>query len=131
MKLAGISRNICPARRFMFVGSSIMPTPPNHPNLKIEQTDTGAVVRLVGCGSLKQQSTPDLEAQLFSLAAELGGVHLVVDLAGVHYMSSIALGMLIGLRSKIRMAGGQLSLRGLSEDIYDMVDATRLTRLLD
>jgi anti-anti-sigma factor len=108
-----------------------MPTSPHHPNLKFEQTDTGAVVRLVGCGALNEQTTPDVEAQLFSLAAELGGVHLVVDLAGVHYMSSIALGMLIGLRSKIRMAGGQLSLRGLSEEIYDMFDATRLTRLLD
>jgi len=108
-----------------------MPTPPNRPNLKVEQTETGMVVRLVGCGSLNEQTTPDVEQQLIGLAAELGGVHLVVDLAAIHYMSSIGLGMLIGLRQKLRTAGGQLSTRGVREEIYDMFDATRLTRLLD
>jgi anti-anti-sigma factor len=108
-----------------------MPTPPDRPNLKVEQTETGVVVHLVGCGSLNEQTTPDVEQQLIGLAAELGSVHMIVDLAAVHYMSSIGLGMLIGLRQKLRSAGGQLSTCGVREEIYDMFDATRLTRLLD
>jgi anti-anti-sigma factor len=108
-----------------------MPTPLNRANLKIERTETSVLVHLVGCGSLNEQTTPGVEEQLIGLAAELGAVHLVVDLATVHYMSSIGLGMLIGLRQKLRTAGGQLSTRGVREEIYDMFDATRLTRLLD
>lgn len=108
-----------------------MPTTPNRPNLKIERTETCVIVHVVGCGSLNEQTTPDVEQQLIGLAADLGGVHLVVDLAAIHYMSSIGLGMLIGLRQKLRTAGGQLSTRGVREEIYDMFDATRLTRLLD
>jgi anti-anti-sigma factor len=54
-----------------------------------------------------------------------------VDLSNVHYMSSIGLGMLIGLRQKMRAGGGRLTLRGVSDEIYEMFDATKLTRLLD
>jgi anti-sigma B factor antagonist len=100
-------------------------------NLRIEQTAEGVVVHLVGCGSLNEQTTPPVEVQLLALAAEQGGAHLLVDLSNVHYMSSIGLGMLIGLRHKMRAAGGRLTLRGVSDEIYDMFDATKLTRLLD
>jgi anti-anti-sigma factor len=100
-------------------------------NLRVEQAAEGVVVHLIGCGSLNEQTTPPVEVQLLELAAEQSAAHLVVDLSKVHYMSSIGLGMLIGLRQKMRAGGGRLTLRGVSNDIYEMFDATKLTRLLD
>ena len=100
-------------------------------NLRIEQTAEGVVVHLVGCGSLNEQTTPPVEVQLLALAAEHDAAHLLVDLSNVHYMSSIGLGMLIGLRQKMRSGGGRLTLRGVTDEIYEMFDATKLTRLLD
>jgi anti-anti-sigma factor len=103
----------------------------DRPNLKIEPTDAGIVVHLIGCGSLNEQSTPAVEEQLLSLADEMGPAHLLVDLSNVRYMSSIALGMLIGLRQRMRTTNGQLTLRGVNAEIFDLFDATRLTRLLN
>jgi anti-sigma B factor antagonist len=108
-----------------------MPNPSDRPNLRIEQTDGGTVVHLIGCRSLNEQTTPAVEEQLMSLAAEVGAAHLLVDLGKVQYMSSIALGMLIGLRQKMRGSSGQLTLLGVSPEIFDLFDATRLTRLLN
>jgi anti-anti-sigma factor len=108
-----------------------MPNASERPNLSIEQTDAGTLVRLIGCGSLNEQTTPAVEEQLLALAGELGGAHLLVDLSKVHYMSSIALGMLIGLRQKTRASNGQLTLLGVSPEIFELFDATRLTRLLN
>jgi anti-sigma B factor antagonist len=108
-----------------------MPSASDRPNLKIEQTGAGTMVHLIGCGSLNEQSTPAVEEQLLSLAGEVGATHLLVDLSKVHYMSSIALGMLIGLRQKMRAYSGQLTLLGVSPEIFELFDATRLTRLLN
>lgn len=108
-----------------------MPSASDRPNLRIEQTDGKTVVHLIGCRSLNEQTTPAVEEQLLALAAEVGAVHLLVDLSKVHYMSSIALGMLIGLRQKMRGPGGQLTLLGVSPEIFELFDATRLTRLLN
>jgi anti-anti-sigma factor len=108
-----------------------MPSTSDRPNLSIEETEAGTVVQLIGCGSLNEQSTPAVEEQLLSLAAEVGGGALLVDLSKVRYMSSIALGMLIGLRQKMRASHGQLTLLGVSPEIFELFDATRLTRLLN
>src|SRR5437879_2301475 len=115
----------------LFAGSSTMPSAANRPNLSIEQTDAGTVVHLIGCGSLNEQTTPAVEEQLLALGGEVGAAHLLVDLSKVHYMSSIALGMLIGLRQKMRASNGQLTLLGVSPEIFELFDATRLTRLLN
>jgi anti-anti-sigma factor len=116
---------------FAIRGSFTMPSASDRPNLSVEQTDAGTVVHLIGCASLNEQSTPAVEEQLLSLAAEVGAAALLVDLGQVRYMSSIALGMLIGLRQKMRASRGQLTLLGVSPDIFELFDATRLTRLLN
>lgn len=108
-----------------------MPTPSSRPNLKVEQTEPGVLVRLVHCASLDEQTTPSVEEQLLGLAGEVGAGPVQLDLTDVRYASSIALGMLITVRQKLRAAGGKLTLVGVAEEIYDVLDATRLTRLLD
>jgi anti-anti-sigma factor len=108
-----------------------MPIPSDRPNVKLEQTEAGVVAHLVHCTALDEQSTPAIEEQLLGLAGELGSGHLLLDLSGIHYASSIALGMMITVRQKLRTAGGRLTLTGVADEIYDVLDATRLTRLLD
>jgi anti-anti-sigma regulatory factor len=39
--------------------------------------------------------------------------------------------MLIGLRQKMRGSSGRLTLLGVSPEIFELFDATRLTRLLN
>jgi anti-anti-sigma factor len=108
-----------------------MPLPPDRGHLKIEQSEAGVVVHLINCRALDELSTPSIEKELLELAHEVGPVHLLLDLDGVHYASSIALGMLVTLRQKLRTSGGRLTLVGVREEIYEVLDATRLTRLLE
>jgi anti-anti-sigma factor len=108
-----------------------MTIPTDRPNLQLEPTTAGLVVHLIDCRSLNEQTTPAIEAQLLTLADEVGAGALLLDLGNIYYASSIALGMLINLRQKLRGGGGRLTVFGVNEEIYDVIDATRLTHLLD
>jgi anti-anti-sigma factor len=108
-----------------------MSTRPDRPNLEEEQTEAGVVARLVGCNFLDEQSIHVVSQQVLGLADELGAAALLLDLGGVHYLTSTALGMLVTLHTRMRDAGGQLTLLGVNDDAYEVLHTTRLTRLLD
>ena len=55
----------------------------------------------------------------------------MLDLGGVHYLTSTALGMLVTLHTRLRDAGGHLTLLGVNDDAYEVLHTTRLTGLLD
>jgi anti-sigma B factor antagonist len=107
-----------------------MPTA-DRPNLKLEPTDTGVLVHLVDCGVLNDVTTPAIDTQLQSVADEVGAASVTLDLGGVTYASSSALAMCLGLCHKLRDAGGQLTLCGLCEHVYEVFDVTGLTRVLN
>ena len=108
-----------------------MSTRPDRPNLEVEQTEAGVVARLVGSNSLDEQTTHVVSQQVLGLADELGAAALLLDLGGVHYLTSTALGMLVTLHTRLRDAGGHLTLLGVNDDAYEVFHTTRLTGLLD
>lgn len=100
-------------------------------NVNIEPTEAGVVAHLIDCAALNEQTTPAVKAQLLEVAAEIGGGRLLLDLGGVHYASSIALAMLIGLHHKLRDASGHFAVREVNDEIYEVIDVTGLTRFID
>jgi anti-anti-sigma factor len=107
-----------------------MPVPPDR-HVRLETTDTGLTAQLIDCRLLDEQSTPAIEAELFGLTEQLGAGTLFLDLAGLDFMSSVGLGMLIGLHRCLKASGGHLVVLGVSADIYELIEVTGLTRLLD
>jgi anti-sigma B factor antagonist len=99
--------------------------------LRVQHSDYGVLVRLVGCERLDEQLLPTVQAQLSGLAAELGPVYMTLDLEGVHMLSSTGLGMLVCLHKQLRAAGGRLTLRGMNDAVYELFKVTLLTRVLD
>jgi anti-sigma B factor antagonist len=76
------------------------------------------------------------EENAAELAREFGGLaegpqHLDLDLAGVVFLSSIALAQLVALHRKAASAGGSLVLRNARPDISRVFELTRLDRILD
>ncbi len=71
------------------------------------------------------------EAWLFGLAKDLPGRQIHLDCEGVTSISSQALATLIGLQKKVKDGGGQLRLFNLSPDVYEVIVASRLEKLLD
>ena len=56
---------------------------------------------------------------------------VVCDFSRVSYLSSSALGMLIGLQRRVVQAGGQLKLAGIRDEIMEVFQITKLDTVLD
>jgi anti-sigma B factor antagonist len=108
-----------------------MPTPADLRHIRLEQTDAGFMAQVVDCRLLDEQSTPPIEGELFELVDQLGAAQLLLNLSGTDFMSSIGLGMLIGLHRRLKDSGGHLAVVGVSDEIYELIEVTGLTNLLD
>jgi len=56
---------------------------------------------------------------------------VVCDLSRVGYLSSSALGMLIGLQRRVTQGGGRLRLSGVRDEIMEVFKITKLDTVLD
>jgi anti-anti-sigma factor len=69
--------------------------------------------------------------ELRRLIEDEGHTRLVVDFAGVRYLSSEVLGILAGLQREVDRVRGTIVLCGLDALLRDMVRITRLDRVFD
>jgi anti-sigma B factor antagonist len=88
-----------------------------------------AVVKLtpqaLGAGAI-----PGVREQLTRIV-EGGQQHLYLDLSGVQSVCSIGLGKLVALHRKVQSRGGRLTLFNVNEWIFRILDASRLTQVLE
>jgi anti-anti-sigma factor len=68
---------------------------------------------------------------LFGLVRDMPGRQIHLDCDQVENLSSEALSTLLALQEKVKEGGGRLRLFNLGPDPYDVLAATRLTKLLD
>lgn len=60
-----------------------------------------------------------------------GKSRLIIDLAGVAYIDSSGLGVLISARTQLKKAGGDLKISRITDSVRNVVTLTRLNQLLD
>lgn len=60
-----------------------------------------------------------------------GHVKILLNLAGVEYIDSSGLGMLVSSVASVRKAGGEVKLVNLSEKVDDLMEVTRLYTVFD
>jgi anti-anti-sigma factor len=68
---------------------------------------------------------------LFGLVRGMPGRQIHLDCDGVENLSSEALSTLLALENKVKEGGGRLRLFNLGREQYDVLAATRLTKVLD
>lgn len=90
-------------------------------------TRDGFVVLTVG-GSIDMETSPELRAGLDELLAG-GASKLVVDLGGVDFLDSSALGVLVGVRKQMG-AAGVLRVACADPSLVRLFEITRLTEML-
>jgi anti-sigma B factor antagonist len=106
--------------------------PSTHRTHWLEREDFGdvTVVRF----QVPQVPDEDIVRAVFdpisSLVADVGRRHLVLNLATVEYLPSLALGKLVMLNRKAQAAEGRLALCHLSPTVAQILDSTSLTELL-
>ncbi|MDB5358541.1 MAG: anti-anti-sigma factor [Phycisphaerales bacterium] len=68
---------------------------------------------------------------IYRLVDEEGAKLLLIDFTPVEYLSSQAIGMVVGLHKKIaQIPGGKLALCGVGPQLLQLLKITRLDRLL-
>jgi anti-sigma B factor antagonist len=105
--------------------------PSDRSRLKVESAEDGVRVQLVGCQRLDEEAVPPIKEQLLVLAAGVGAGRLLLDLGGVHFLTSTGLAMLVAVHNKLRAAGGRLTLCGVEAEVQEMLEVTQLIRVLD
>ena len=99
-------------------------------SLEVQTTGDVAVVKLA-THSLNDTNLQDVGEQLFRLVEEQEQRNLHLDLSDVRFVPSMGLGKLVALNKKVRGAGGHLALVNVPAPVYEVIQATRLDKLLD
>jgi len=102
------------------------------PRLRVRTVERTAVVRFEDAEILFEEGAVHaVGRELHRLIEEEGHTRLVVDLAGVRYLSSDVLGILAGLQKEVDPLRGSIVLCGLDQLLRDMLRITRLDRVFD
>jgi len=96
---------------------------------KISQQGSVTVISLQG-NVMGGPDATTLNAQIHDLIDQ-GKTQIVLDLAGVEFMNSSGLGMLIGGASTLKNAGGRLKLANASEKILALIKITKLSPIFE
>jgi anti-sigma B factor antagonist len=89
------------------------------------------VARITGCDGLNEFNSESVGQELYRLAGGPGCARLLLDLGAVRYLTSAALGKLVGLNRRVRSAGGRLALCNVGPVVREALAVTCLDRLLE
>ena len=102
------------------------------PCLRVRTVERTAVVRFEDAEILFEEgAVHSVGRELHRLIEEEGHTRLVVNFAGVRYLSSEVLAILAGLQRKVDPVRGSIVLCGLDPLLRDMVRITHLDRVFD
>jgi anti-sigma B factor antagonist len=97
---------------------------------RVSVTRFGADSFVVAAGGELDLHTSELLREELANVLEAGGHHLLVDLTGVSFMDSTALGVLVGTAKALRPSGGQLVLVADDPRVTRVIELTGLQRVL-
>lgn len=81
--------------------------------------------------ALNEVATAQLEDEVSRAAAGAPGLPVVLDMANVNFVPSVALGAIVNLRKGLRFEGRSLILVNVSRQLRGVINVTRLDQVLD
>lgn len=106
-----------------------MTSQPRRRRLEVEDQGDIAVVNFVDKKILDEQNIQMIGDDLFRLVDELGRRKILLNFRNVEFLSSAALGKLITLNRKVQAVRGKLILCGISAEIKEVFQITKLDKL--
>jgi anti-anti-sigma factor len=103
--------------------SSLSRSPP-----KIERC--GGVKIITFAAGQKRDVENVIATELEGQTDDLGECHLLLDFTNVECITSVELGTLIRLHTKMRATGGRLTLFNLNLQVFEVFTVTRLEKLI-
>ena len=98
-----------------------------HPRyLKVTEHDDILVVRFGVSRINDEENIEDLGHELFLLPDQYGFQKIVLNMAGVEYITSSVVGKMITLHRKLHRNRGKMVISDLTPGVQDVLDASRL-----
>jgi anti-sigma B factor antagonist len=98
-------------------------------DVKVEDADPGLAVLVVG-GEVDYEVSPQLKARLMK-AIKAGTRRLVLDLTGVSFIDSTAIGVIAGAVERLdEMGGGSVAVVSTHEKVMQIFEITGLDNVL-
>ncbi len=99
--------------------------------LDIAKTKTESIIRLNLQGTLEIGSDVQRLTEMVKAHLEAGENQILLDLAGVRYIDSTGISVLIQIFSAARDTGGALKLIRLTQRVHDVLQITRLSSVFE
>jgi len=99
--------------------------------LEVSKTGEVSVVTFADQKILDEVAIQELGAELFALVEHDNRRTILLDFAGVEFLSSAALGKLITFDRKLKTAKGRLKMCGLTPGILEVFQVTKLNKVFD
>jgi anti-sigma B factor antagonist len=90
----------------------------------------GDILAIMLRGNLDSASTPEFES-VVNKHLEGGHSKIIIDCRYLGYLSSMAIGSLVALQTRLRRRGGAVKLAALQGPAMQVIRAVRLDKLLD
>jgi anti-sigma B factor antagonist len=102
---------------------------PRRRRLEVEDVNDVAVVNFVDKKILDEQNIQMIGDDLFRLVDEQARKKILLNFSNVEFLSSAALGKLITMNRKVQAVKGKLVLCGISKEIREVFEITKLDKL--
>ena len=102
------------------------------PPLKEGTSGEAIAVHFTGCNvSLDEETLDCIHDQLLALADEPSESDLLLDFGNVDYLTSTALGTLVGLHKRLLARGRRMAVGNLSPQVHEVFAVTGLDKFLN
>jgi len=99
--------------------------------IKINESGQVTVVTFVDSKIIDEQEILELGQELYDLVEQEGRKRIVLNFSDVEFLSSAALGKLIGFEKRAKQNSAELILTNIRPEIYEVFAITKLTKLFN
>lgn len=99
--------------------------------IKTKFADDQGKIMILECGGFLDQSNSHELQKMFNNILDSNVYKVIVDFAGLHYMSSAGWGIFVGEIKRFRDHGGDIKLASMTPDIYDVFQMLEFYHILE
>ena len=93
-------------------------------------TIDGGILTIRLKGDLDSASTPEFD-EAIRTHLDAGHSKIIIDCQRMGYVSSLGIGSLVALQTRLRRKGGQVKLAAIQGPVMDVMKAVRLDKMFD
>lgn len=90
----------------------------------------GDILVIVLRGDLDSASAPEFDRQI-KAHLDAGRSKIIIDCRNMGYLSSLGIGSLVALQTRLRRRGGEVKLAAIFGPVMDVIRLVRLDQMLD